>query len=347
VTLVTAIEAKDESELTAEKILHEERKQLAKMSSKNGAAYGASASGIKCFNCGDIGHKSNSCPKKKKGSNNDQKKDKPKFKGKCNHCGKTGDKEHDCWAKQKGQANTAEDTGTDESEEGCAVEVCEEEVNLMHVGNESWLLDSRASVHICKDRRMFDNYKQVYGIRIKTADGRSKPLLAEGSGTVRIKQGGQNVRLDDCLYVPSASQNLISVCRVAKAGHTVTFTKEGCTINFKSGKEIHLEQSGSLVLTANESVLEKKEEEIHATTICRWHERLGHVNIQTLSQMRKEGIVDGLDFAGDSIEGEEEICVPCLEGKQTEKKLGKGGQLKTTEVLELLITVHIGDRDRE
>jgi hypothetical protein len=72
-TLVTAIEAKDESELTVEfvteKILHEERKHLAKKSSKNG--YRASASGIKCFNCGDIGHKSNSCPKKKKGSNNE------------------------------------------------------------------------------------------------------------------------------------------------------------------------------------------------------------------------------------------------------------------------------------
>jgi hypothetical protein len=52
--------------------------------------------------------------------------------------------------------------------------------------------------------------------------------------------------------------------------------------------------------------------------------------------MRKEGIVDRLDFADDNIEGEEEICVPCLEGKQTEKKLGKGGLLKTTEVLELI-----------
>jgi hypothetical protein len=66
-TLVTTIEAKDKSELTVEfmtkKILHEERKHLAKKSSKNGATYGVSASGIKCFNCGDIGHKTNSCPK--------------------------------------------------------------------------------------------------------------------------------------------------------------------------------------------------------------------------------------------------------------------------------------------
>jgi hypothetical protein len=73
------------------------------------------------------------------------------------------------------------------------VEVCDEEVNLTHVGDESWLLDSGASVHICKDRRMFDDYRQVYRIRIKTADGRSKPLLAEGSGTVQIKLGGQKV----------------------------------------------------------------------------------------------------------------------------------------------------------
>jgi hypothetical protein len=64
------------------------------------------------------------------------------------------------------------------------VDVCDEEVNFTHVGDESWLLESRASVHICIDCRMFDDYRQVYGIRIKTANGRSKPLLAEGSGMV-------------------------------------------------------------------------------------------------------------------------------------------------------------------
>jgi hypothetical protein len=58
--------------------------------------------------------------------------------------------------------------------------------------------------------------------------------------------------------------------------------------------------------------------------------------------MRKEGIVDGLDHADDSIEGEGEICIPCLEGKQMEKKLGKGGQLKTKEVLELIHSDYCG-----
>jgi hypothetical protein len=51
-------------------------------------------------------------------------------------------------------------------------------------------------------------------------------------------------------------------------------------------------------------VLEREEEEIHVTTTCQWHERLGH---ETLSHMRKEGIMDGLDFVNDFTQELEEI----------------------------------------
>jgi hypothetical protein len=65
-------------------------------------------------------------------------------------------------------------------------------------------------------------------------------LLAEGSGMVWIKLGGRNISLDDCLYVPSALQNLISV--PSHKGRTHGNLHKGRVHN-----DFHLEQSGSLV----------------------------------------------------------------------------------------------------
>jgi len=58
---------------------------------------GVGSSGVKCFTCGAMGHKSFQCPK---GANGGAKKP-PKFQGTCNNCGKIGHKAVDCWDKEE------------------------------------------------------------------------------------------------------------------------------------------------------------------------------------------------------------------------------------------------------
>ena len=60
---------------------------------------------VKCFECGEIGHKSFECDKRYSSNNghHDQKKDEKSrgsFKGKCRNCGKVGHKEAECWDKE-------------------------------------------------------------------------------------------------------------------------------------------------------------------------------------------------------------------------------------------------------
>ena len=58
---------------------------------------------VKCYNCGQRGHKKNNCPLLKK---NDAKKGnkKKKFTGTCHNCGKVGHKVADCWMLEKNKS---------------------------------------------------------------------------------------------------------------------------------------------------------------------------------------------------------------------------------------------------
>ena len=59
----------------------------------NGKELAPSAFSGKCYKCGEVGHKANTCTKRKKHHEYKRK----KFKGKCNLCGKIGHKATDCW----------------------------------------------------------------------------------------------------------------------------------------------------------------------------------------------------------------------------------------------------------
>ena len=57
---------------------------------------------VKCYFCGEKGHKANKCPKKKRNVGNEKGGNSGKiqgknFEGKCHTCGKTGHKKSACW----------------------------------------------------------------------------------------------------------------------------------------------------------------------------------------------------------------------------------------------------------
>jgi len=81
---------------------------------------------------------------------------------------------------------------------------------------EEWLIDSRESYHMAKDRNIFSSLNECNTKKIFVGDDRS--LSVEGSGTIQV----ENNNFNDVLCVPSLSCNLLSVYQITHSGEDKT-----------------------------------------------------------------------------------------------------------------------------
>jgi len=101
-------------------------------------------------------------------------------------------------------------------------------------GQDSWVVDSGSTCHICSDKRLFVELCSLEEPEEVTL-GDGYAVEATGKGVVKLelvaKDGETNkCKLHDVLYVPKLSYNLLSVSRVTKAGKAVEFNEAGCVI---------------------------------------------------------------------------------------------------------------------
>lgn len=81
-----------------------------------------------------------------------------------------------------------------------------------------WIIDSGATWHMCKDKVMFSELDENYITYVTTANGTK--LKAPGRGKVPLvvetQHGSWKVELNNVLYAPMVSENLISVNQLAR-----------------------------------------------------------------------------------------------------------------------------------
>lgn len=135
----------------------------------------------KCFRCNKIGHFANSCNLKS-------------FNAKGN---------------KKRWSNTHKNNS----------------VLLLEINNtqldDSWLIDSGATLHVCKHREWFEKYKTIANEIIYSADSKSSDTLkAVDIGNIRIQTFVGNKRFNLTLlniyHVPNIRRNLLSVSQIEK-----------------------------------------------------------------------------------------------------------------------------------
>jgi len=84
-----------------------------------------------------------------------------------------------------------------------------------HTGNKflssfsSWILDSGATNHICSSLTHFTSYNQINPIFVKLSNGNQ--VIANYSRSALINQDHV---LDDVLYIPNSTFNLLSIAKV-------------------------------------------------------------------------------------------------------------------------------------
>ena len=163
-----------------------------------------------------------------------------KKKLRCHYCRKLGHFKRDCpklaersqsEKTTKPKSNSVTEAVADDSSDGDAMVVS----HSVSVGaSASWIVDSGATCHMCSSRQLFAEYCCLQkSEKVKLGDGRC--LKAVGRGTVVLLMnlpGGETrkYRLQDTLYVPDLSYNLVSVSKASEAGKVARFDETGCEL---------------------------------------------------------------------------------------------------------------------
>lgn len=192
------------------------------------------------------------------------------------------------------------------------------------VGNENkrvagaWYIDSGASSHMCSDRILFQNLSLngEFGA-ITIANGTSMSIL--GKGDVNLKVGSDEslvAQLSDVLFSPELDNNLISVKKLTEKGLAVFFENENCyLLRPGDNKRILIGRfDGSLYrLLLNEQCysVNKRLKCLHE-----WHRCLAHRNLGDIKLMIKEGLRVRSCTCAD-------VCESCIKGKMSRKPFPK------------------------
>lgn len=275
---------------------------------------------IKCYHCGKFGHKKVDC----------REFDRESVKQKVNN--------HNKYPKSKSESNKQKaHVGAEDDGPEIAFMVAGRD-DLLRVG---WYLDSGATDHMLCDSRYFSSMRRLERpIEIVVANGQK--LLAEYCGDVLMYSViGDTVKKCEAanvLYLPDLSCNLFSVKRIAKSGLQVCFDDDKAEVK-KNGVVVAV---GRLKGKLYELDIFCKRSEMGSAmvsgkvsrNVVLWHQRYGHVGCDSLRELVKHQMVDGLTLT--DFDTETVVCEPCLSGKIVKLPFTPGEERRSSRSLELV-----------
>lgn len=173
-------------------------------------------------------------------------------------------------------------------------------------------MDSGTTSHMTSSKENMKIIKKIdYDVGVAKSNATMK---AKGKGNIKFDQ----CQLNNVLYIPSLTSNLLSVNAITNNGGIVTFTKN----------EVFVKHKGQLVLERKKTArglyeinLKKNINEMsHLTTetdkqIKNWHKKLGHPSIGTMKKLLE--ISEGMNFTNKDFDQLDKICETCQKAKQT------------------------------
>ena len=258
----------------------------------------ASASGITCFSCKEPGHRWFQCPKKPK-----------KW---CKIC---KDKSHETTTCKynKNATKQVNHQKKGESDDDTFVFKISEKPDISK--NDLLMVDCGATAHIITDKEKFihldENFdKSKHTIELADSSRRNDIVCGKGRAQIYLTSNtGKRctIVLEDALYIPSYSQNILSVSKMTKKGVNVYFGPNYAELVAPNGVKFNIEQQGRLYFIKTVMAEGPK-----TRTLKEWHETLGHLNLKDC--LRLESVVEGMKIT----EKKDFKCGVCAEGKMVE-----------------------------
>ncbi|UYV82416.1 K02A2.6-like [Cordylochernes scorpioides] len=238
-------------------------------------------------------------------------------KEQCRICKKFNHKEKDCYFRNK------------EKQTPIAF-IAEQREEYDKRSSVTFIVDSGSTCHMINEEKLLDHQKKC-DVNINVAK-KEEGMRAKTSGQFK----GRQCNLNEVIFVPELSKNLLSVSSIVNNGGEVNFKGDKVTILKDRKKVLEGDQLENGLYAVNIEQHFSKQNDSNLTLPSEnqtqeWHRKLGHIGMQNLRKL--ESLVDGMEL--NKLEKQEnDLCEICIMAKQTRKSFGNE-RYRATRPLEI------------
>ena len=250
----------------------------------------------------------------------------------CFYCKKTGHLKQNCfkWKQDLAAGNVRDPRRQQELQHGAIALMAE---TPEAPGKDmTWVLDTGASRHITPEADIIHNARvPEEEIAITFGNGGIGKAAAVGDALLQTADG--KFMLTDVLFVPEATENLLSVRHATQRGVSFSFTANGCEIKRgetllatapSRGDIIYRLKTKSLSPVLDIAMAAGLREDSALAARTRetpqlWHQRFGHLGFDNLARMTARDMVTGISISAEEFKAAgtaSDPCEPCALGKQ-------------------------------
>ena len=202
------------------------------------------------------------------------------------------------------------------------------------------MIDSDSTIHIANSLQGTQNLRKPVGSELSILSGNKMGSHVEAIGTCTLTLSNAFVLvLERTFYVPSFSRNLISISRFVPLGFSFTFQDNVFNLFYETNHigtgilanglyriSLHNEATNNSLHVH----IGTKRCNINEDSSMLWHRRLGHISIDRIKRLVKDGVLSTLDYTY------LETCVDCSKRKQTNKS--KKNTNRSSNIVEIIHT---------
>lgn len=253
----------------------------------------------------------------------------------CYNCSKWGHFASECRS-GKGRQKSDDDEAYHAKEDGSD----SDEVMLMVTtssdidNSETWFLDTGCSNHMTGHRDWLIDFDDSVKSKVKFAD--NSIISAEGIGKVMITRNkGKPAYVTNVLYVPSMKTNLLSLGQLLEKGFSMNLKDNFIDVFDAKGRKVlkaPLCKNRTFQVNLNATEVECFSSTSAIGENWLWHQRYGHLNFKSLTQLAAKQMVIGLPL----LQSPKQLCERCLTSKQPRNSFKSYGPARAKQSLQVV-----------